>query len=526
MPSLEQCFDRADGLHSAIIRDWACLHQNPPLDLADYGAVGGLSESLGGHAEEIYNKFTEDQKRKAESIFRRLTEVDESRENRRSATIEELATMAGTPVEEVHRVVDHFTEEGVSFLRRTGSLVDITHESLIRHWSRLRDWARQEAADRKDYEQVASFAATDLSRRIWLRGGHLDRAEEWLKKGLTESWGRQYRGDYKQTVKFIQRSLKQRARERRRAWLVACVSLVVAVVIAVLALQINKARRDITEANEKLEGANRRLTGTNGELQDALKNINRAHTETERLRFLGIWQSAARQAVRDAVDHADDDRTALLARQAMLFHRLTPNEPRNLVEDAVLAATYGRTFSHVLRGHKDSVESLDFSPDGNRLASASGDATVRIWDLRHPQVPPQILSGHKGPVNSVAFAPDGNHVASAGDDGTLRIWDLRQPQTDRVVLSGQRRISSVAFVDSNRLAFAVYGDMRLLDLRQPQTAPVLLPLNQDLSNQWPLRLSATGWQRAPTSGKCGFGICASPKNVRKSCPVIRALSRR
>jgi hypothetical protein len=28
MPSLEQCFDRADGLHSAIIRDWACLHQN------------------------------------------------------------------------------------------------------------------------------------------------------------------------------------------------------------------------------------------------------------------------------------------------------------------------------------------------------------------------------------------------------------------------------------------------------------------------------------------------------------------
>jgi WD40 repeat protein len=56
------------------------------------------------------------------------------------------------------------------------------------------------------------------------------------------------------------------------------------------------------------------------------------------------------------------------------------------------------------------------------LATASEDATVRLWDLERPEVPPSILHGHVGPLHAAAFAPDGNRVISGGRDRELRVW--------------------------------------------------------------------------------------------------------
>ena len=78
-------------------------------------------------------------------------------------------------------------------------------------------------------------------------------------------------------------------------------------------------------------------------------------------------------------------------------------------------------------GHADTVTSLAFDPGGTLLASASNDATVRIWDWKARRTT-AILRGHAGPVNALAFAPDGFHLISGGRDGTLRLWDVRRPQ--------------------------------------------------------------------------------------------------
>jgi WD40 repeat protein len=69
------------------------------------------------------------------------------------------------------------------------------------------------------------------------------------------------------------------------------------------------------------------------------------------------------------------------------------------------------------------VVDLAFSSDGSRLATASHDGTVRIWD---PSSGEQllILHGHDATVSSVAFSPDGSRLASVGVDGTVRIWAL------------------------------------------------------------------------------------------------------
>jgi WD40 repeat protein len=64
---------------------------------------------------------------------------------------------------------------------------------------------------------------------------------------------------------------------------------------------------------------------------------------------------------------------------------------------------------------------VTFSPDGTRLASASGDNTVRLWDARDGQ-PLVTLAGHTNVVAHVTFSPDGTRLASASWDHTVRLW--------------------------------------------------------------------------------------------------------
>jgi WD40 repeat protein len=107
-----------------------------------------------------------------------------------------------------------------------------------------------------------------------------------------------------------------------------------------------------------------------------------------------------------------------------------------------------------LEGHSDSVSSVAFSHDSTRLASASHDSTVRIWDASSGACL-QTLEGHSSYVYSVAFSHDSTRLASASYDRTVRIWDASSCACLQTLEGHSSVVHSVAFShDSTRLASA------------------------------------------------------------------------
>jgi WD40 repeat protein len=107
-----------------------------------------------------------------------------------------------------------------------------------------------------------------------------------------------------------------------------------------------------------------------------------------------------------------------------------------------------------LEGHSSYVNSVAFSHDSTRLASASYDSTVKIWDASSGACL-QTLEGHSSYVNSVAFSHDSARLASASDDSTVKIWDASSGACLQTLEGHSDWVSSVAFShDSTRLASA------------------------------------------------------------------------
>ncbi|KAL2889225.1 Vegetative incompatibility protein HET-E-1 [Ceratocystis lukuohia] len=105
-----------------------------------------------------------------------------------------------------------------------------------------------------------------------------------------------------------------------------------------------------------------------------------------------------------------------------------------------------------LEGHASCVTSVVFSRDGQRLASASWDKTVKIWDPTSGACL-QTLEGHGNYTRSVAFSSDGQRVASGSDDNTVKIWDATSGACLQTLEGHEQGVASVVFSnDGQRLA--------------------------------------------------------------------------
>jgi WD40 repeat protein len=118
-----------------------------------------------------------------------------------------------------------------------------------------------------------------------------------------------------------------------------------------------------------------------------------------------------------------------------------------------------------LDNHTNFVVSLDISPDGNFLASGSADKTVRLWRLPGGELV-KTLAGHAGEVGAVAFSPDGGLLAS-GDTRTVRLWQLPDGKLFKILEGQISRVTALEINSDGKLLLSGDEDKNLHLWRLP-----------------------------------------------------------
>ena len=222
--------DQLSILQHALNRTWAHWQDESggtgPLDLTHYDAIGTMAHALNQHAEQAYTELgTVRQQHICEKLFKALTDkATDPRGVRRPTTLGTLCALTEASEAEVTEVIDVFREPSRSFVMpplgealEAETVIDISHESLMRVWERLQAWVEEEAASARMYRRLAETAELHEAGKanLW-RDPDLQLALDWRdKEKPIPAWAARYHEGFEHAIGFLEASVALRDAEAR-----------------------------------------------------------------------------------------------------------------------------------------------------------------------------------------------------------------------------------------------------------------------------------------------------------------------
>ena len=215
--------DQLPILQHALMRtyDYWSEHTNreAPITIEHYQSIGKMELALSYHADEAYYELTEEQKIICAAIFRLLTETGTVAGGvRRPTNLLELCKLLAVDKDTLIPIINVFRQYGRSFLMPSleielhdESVIDISHESLMRVWVRLIDWFKEEMNSTEIYLKLCKDAASyQDGKGSLLINPELAIMLKWREKQRpTEGWGARYNTSYLRAINFLEDSKRK-----------------------------------------------------------------------------------------------------------------------------------------------------------------------------------------------------------------------------------------------------------------------------------------------------------------------------
>ena len=525
--------DQLPILQHSLMRTWAFWTENRKqgevMDLRHYNAIGTLREALSMHANEAFDALNKREQEICETMFKALTERgNENQGIRRPTKLSTMAAIAGVNEDELTRVVERFREPGRSLLMPpygvkldSETVIDISHESLMRIWVRLKRWLDEESKAAEMYLKLseASERYQEGKAGLW-QMPDLQLALNWREENRpTLVWGQRYNPAYERTVVFLETSEKAYLTEQRNKELLqkrqvrrmrfTVIFLAAAMLVSIFfvvygQIQTDLAREKEKEANDlkeaavaltdkaEAEAANARRAEADAKnaLEDAKIAEAKATAAAERARLAQADAETQKLAALDAQAEAQENLEAAKIAQAQAQENLEAAEKAqeessrlryqalatsmaikslNVNNDNDLKGLVAKQAFNFYEKYKDPGKEYNGDIYAGVYGAYSqltetGTNTDSVARFNH-------FKGHKDAVRSVEHSVDGTTLYSAGSDGLVLKWDIARKTN--IELFRSEDIQRVVNVSSDERYLAMGTDnnnILLFDLRAGASA--------------------------------------------------------